>query len=333
MRRNKIKKWINNNFQENKIHTSIQTIKNKCYNIYIDVISETSYLKTNNFTERLFHILNNLYEPYYCNCGNNTTFNGLYKGYSKHCKKHINFSRIGKEFLNINNIKCSYGCKKDAKYIFSNGKYCCEKEYEKCIENRKKYGSKGINNPSYGRSPNKYLISDWIKKYKLLFDMNELRIKNNKIEGCCKYCKKWFEVNYESMRSRFNALDHGNKKHYLFCSNYCKTESGIYKLKLDPGDLKKYKEYKRMTYLKTEASIRKHKNKILNINLRSRKYSIDHKYSIKEAFENNIGIDIISHWKNLEIISINENSRKNKKCSIELEVLKKQIEDDKNGKY
>lgn len=330
MRRQKIKTWIRNNFEKNRIHLSFQTIKYKFYNIYIDILSETSYLKTNNFMERLFHIMNDLFSPNNCKCGNKKTFKGIYDGYVLNCKIHAN--KNGEILLNNEDIKCSYGCGKLAKYKFKNKKYCCEKTYTKCTNNRKKYGSKGSKNPMFGKSARKYSIDDWYAKYKILFDLEEVRIKYDKIEAKCKKCGKWFLVSYENLRARFNALDHGNKRNYFFCSKECKVTSGLYRLKYEPGDLKDYINYQRLVKIKTENTIKRNRDKIKNIELRNRKNSIDHKYSVREAFENNIDIDIVSHWKNLEIITIYENSRKNKKCSITIEELKNQIFEAENGK-
>ena len=39
---------------------------------------------------------------------------------------------------------CDYGCGNEAKFLFKNGKWCCEKIITKCIEVRRKNGSKKI---------------------------------------------------------------------------------------------------------------------------------------------------------------------------------------------
>jgi len=239
---------------------------------------------------------------------------------------------IGNSFKNIEKVLCDYGCGNIAKYITSNGKFCCSEYYTKCPENRKKYGSPGMKNPMYGKSANKYSIQDWKNKYIILFNLGESKIENNKIYVCCKKCNKWFRPSYETFRARYNALLYGNKRNYFFCSDECKETSLLYRLKYEPFDLKKYHEYHRIVKLKTESSIKRNKDKILNIEKRSRKYPIDHKFSVREGFNNNIDPDIVSHWKNLEIITIVENSRKNKKCSITLNELKEQILEDENGK-
>lgn len=53
---------------------------------------------------------------------------------------------------------CDYGCGQEAKYQFKNGKWCCEKHWNKCLVIRKEhsgknhpmYGKTGKDNPNYG---------------------------------------------------------------------------------------------------------------------------------------------------------------------------------------
>lgn len=46
--------------------------------------------------------------------------------------------------------KCDYGCGKEAKYQFDNGKFCCSDHYMKCSSKRKRITGK--NNPFYGKT-------------------------------------------------------------------------------------------------------------------------------------------------------------------------------------
>ncbi len=59
-------------------------------------------------------------------------------------------------------------------------------------------------------------------------------------------------------------------------------------------------------------------NKLNNINKRGIEfgYSLDHKYSISQGFQDNILPCYIGAINNLEILSISENSKKSAKCSI-----------------
>lgn len=50
-------------------------------------------------------------------------------------------------------------------------------------------------------------------------------------------------------------------------------------------------------------------------------YQLDHKYSILEGYKNNIPIEIISSYVNLEILPLKENLSKQDRCSITKEML------------
>lgn len=51
---------------------------------------------------------------------------------------------------------------------------------------------------------------------------------------------------------------------------------------------------------------------------RGKYYELDYKYSIIEGFKNSVPPSIIGHYKNLEIITTEENRSKRTKCSIDL---------------
>ena len=61
-------------------------------------------------------------------------------------------------------------------------------------------------------------------------------------------------------------------------------------------------------------------------------YQIDHKYSIIEGFKNKISPLIIGHFCNLEMLSWEENLKKQGNCSITIVELKKEIRKYKNSK-
>lgn len=64
---------------------------------------------------------------------------------------------------------------------------------------------------------------------------------------------------------------------------------------------------------------------IPNAKKRGREYHLDHKYSILEGFKNNIPIEVISHYKNLEIKHHSLNESKGGGSSIKLRTLIKDI--------
>lgn len=67
---------------------------------------------------------------------------------------------------------------------------------------------------------------------------------------------------------------------------------------------------------------------LLDINLRSFDYHLDHRYSIKEGFINNIPIHIISSITNLVILEAKQNQKKGTRCSITKEQLLKEYYND-----
>lgn len=71
-------------------------------------------------------------------------------------------------------------------------------------------------------------------------------------------------------------------------------------------------------------------DKIPNLHLRGRDYHLDHKYSIKMGFVNDVDPSIIGHWSNLEVLPATKNCSKGSKCSVELETLLETIEKEKN---
>ena len=73
----------------------------------------------------------------------------------------------------------------------------------------------------------------------------------------------------------------------------------------------------------TALSVLANKHKIPNIELRGKKhgYSLDHIYSKKQGFIDNVDPEIIGHWSNLRIILESENNSKQAKCDITLEQL------------
>ena len=93
-----------------------------------------------------------------------------------------------------------------------------------------------------------------------------------------------------------------------------------------PEDREPFALYQEIVRRNSDKNYQKYFNEIPNAKNRSREYHLDHKYSIKEAFDNNIPIDVVSHYKNLEIIDGRLNESKGKNSSILLEELLKQIE-------
>lgn len=77
-----------------------------------------------------------------------------------------------------------------------------------------------------------------------------------------------------------------------------------------------FKKYKSLVNRYTDKSILFYGNLVENLELRSREFQLDHKYSIKMGFINDIPPEIIGSIVNLEILPARLNNSKKAKCSI-----------------
>lgn len=78
--------------------------------------------------------------------------------------------------------------------------------------------------------------------------------------------------------------------------------------------LSEYQKYHRLVWMYTNQTIKT--NEIKNLHVRGVDWHLDHKYSIKMGFINDIPAEIIGAVINLEIIPCVENCKKRAKCSI-----------------
>jgi hypothetical protein len=81
-----MEKFLKKIFKKVEIKQLTYYIKKNFFIEYLNILDRTYYLPKNcKFTERVFHIINNLTEPPKCTCGKNLPFLGFKKGYQKHC--------------------------------------------------------------------------------------------------------------------------------------------------------------------------------------------------------------------------------------------------------
>ena len=80
----------------------------------------------------------------------------------------------------------------------------------------------------------------------------------------------------------------------------------------------------------SDLNYQKFFNEIENAKQRGSDFHLDHKYSIKEAFDNNIPVEVVSHYKNLEVIGGRLNESKGSKSSIKLNELINDIQNSTN---
>lgn len=171
-----------------------------------------------------------------------------------------------------------------------------------------------------------YTIEDYKEKYPTFVIEETPIIIDGKMKVRCKYCNKWFYPNKNQLYDRLRKFDRefettGNS--YFYCSDNCKSKCDEFNRKVDPEQLSMFRKYSRKVWRITYQTVKKHSDKIKNLNLRGRKYGydLDHIYSVYEGFLNGIPPKIIAHYKNLQVIPMKENRIKKFKSSISLKTL------------
>ena len=172
-------------------------------------------------------------------------------------------------------------------------------------------------------------IPEFLEVEELRYDPEKLEDKiiqaHCKNKGCefSKERSGWFAPRNARLNDRIFVFKKKYGNSFLFCSEKCKLESEVFNRKVDVETLDKFLRYRKLVDAYTCASLNDHAHKIKNIELRGRRcgYDLDHKYSVYEGFINNIHPKVVGDFRNLEVISIKDNTSKNKKCSISLEYL------------
>jgi len=160
------------------------------------------------------------------------------------------------------------------------------------------------------------------KKYPLAFQkLNIYQNKKNILLAECKVCGRYFEPKYDQLYYALYRTQH-NFRCFLYCSTKCKLHDPKYLKRNTDIEYKQFTEYVRLVERFTRRSIRKHKDKILNLQLRGVEYHLDHRLSIFDGFHQNISPDIIGGWKNLEIIPALNNLKKNRNSNVTLSEIK-----------
>jgi hypothetical protein len=94
---------------------------------------------------------------------------------------------------------------------------------------------------------------------------------------------------------------------------------------LRPDFKSDFEKYKQKVVRLTEINYRRYKNIIDPLNLRSKEYHIDHRYSIIQGFIDNVEEIVISSPFNLEIKKSQDNCSKQGKCDISINELLEKI--------
>jgi len=188
----------------------------------------------------------------------------------------------------------------------------------------------GKNNPMYGKEIGedqlallRLDITKLKERYPIFYNVEKPRWNpiKKKIEVRCKYCEKWFIPNHTQFYERMRQIERGNSKSYLYCCDDHKFKCP-YSYRISPEELTKYQKYNRIVMSETDKSLKKNGKYIPDLYLRGIDFHLDHKFSIKQGFRQNIDPKIIGHYKNLCIIPSRVNHQKYDTCSITLKELK-----------
>ena len=270
-----------------------------------DAIRDEIFSYGDNFLENIWNILNEFPESKCKECGGKPKFKGFKFGYKDFC---------GVKCSNVYKGKDEEINKRISKSVSAFMK-TCDKEffdertiiYRDTIENqseeykseKKMRKSDMMKNIHKNRTPEEKEkigknISDSLKNSEIAKQQRHMRAKLG--------AQKLKEI-----RSLMNKeqLEKFNKRF---------NPNGIPVHRKDEWD-----EYYKLVWYYTKIDL----HEVENIELRGLKYgfSLDHKYSIKQAFLDGISPEIVGNNINLEIISISENSSKGAKCSITKEFL------------
>lgn len=234
------------------------------------------------FKRKVFHYINELLEiPTCLTCGGDVKYKRIADGYSQYCSNKC--SKTSEKYYN--------NWRKTWKENNSNGK-SIEKRMQTLKE---RYGSDFIN-----------VIKDNRKKSML----NKYGVENS------------FQI--ESVKQKRRSTLKGKYGNESF-NNPDKTKKTRIKNKtqIDDSFVNDFIAYKIIVVNRTHTIYRNNIEKINPNNLKRGKknYHIDHIYSIKQGYINNIPISIITHPCNLHLIDYKENLLKQDSCWITIDIL------------
>jgi hypothetical protein len=163
-----------------------------------------------------------------------------------------------------------------------------------------------------------FTFDEWIEKFN--------KIHNNRYE--------YISYNNETRKLKIICKIHGEFEQFRFNhmrGSICKECASIKRIhtqfnksfRSKPEELLKWKRYKKIVYGYSNIEYQKHLTIINPENLKrgNKDYHIDHMYSIRDAFYNNVPPEIVGSYVNLRMISKEENLLKGKKSNITKEEL------------
>jgi len=272
MNREEIKEFLNNNFKSEKFIRIFQTIRNKYPEINNEIIKSTSYLEKCTFNERLYNILNDIYERPKCRiCDNLLKFKSFNEGYNIYCSNRCSYKDpLLKEKRMNTNLK-KYG------HVTPLGnENIKEKIYR---SNLKKYGVKNI---SQNKDIREKVKKTCLEKFGVEYSFQSEEVKKKCIE---KHIENFgvdnpMKSEIVKKKSRESCLE-------KFGVEYA-TQSDIIKQKTLITNLNKYNGH--------HSKLQSEKNKKIITSIKN--FGVDHqmkseivKNKLKETFIERYGVD------------------------------------------
>lgn len=269
----------------------IPTTISKYYPEIIDGVNQIEFVE--NFNQKVYCFLKNITELPFC----------------KNCQKNkVQFENFSKGYREFCSVKCS-----------SNSE---EKKDKIKNTNFEKYGFENISSVTRDKA-----LNSMIEKYGSHISLTEsykLKYKNTSIERYgvehpfqCSVVKNKIKNSLLNNYGTTNAL----KNPEILQKSLDTRQKNGFIFKWSEEDLKKYENYRRkVTYL-SEKNYQKYKSEINPENLHRGHftYHLDHIYPVILGFINHIEVELISHYKNLQILSHVENRSKNDKTELTIE--------------
>lgn len=263
--------------------------------LYQDIVNWTNKildLKNIEFKRKIYHYVNDIIDIPKCYCGNFVNFKNVNDGYSQYCS-----DKCVKSSVNYYKKWSNTTIKNNS---MKNG---ILKRNETII---KKYGS--------------------LENYNIFLKERRRQILNEKLG-----VDNVFQLNYVKDKSKKTKIE---KYGYEFWNNKDKTRLIRIKNGTQINDdlINSFLDYKKIIVNRSTTIYRNNTKEINPNNLKRgiKHYHIDHKYSIKQGFLNNIPIEIITHPCNLNMIWWKDNLEKQDRCDINMNELISNILEYKN---
>lgn len=280
---------------------------------YLTYLKQSYQFLENPHTLQLcYHFYNDINEIVKCKtCGKPVSFRSFTEGYKTYCKGKCTVNEVTKEM---------------SKNTFLS-KYVTEQDHiDFCIKHkitRKMTWVNLLNQSDLNllRHPWKYFNSlKFLSDTSMDYNIHKELIKKYKIYCYAEWREKYIDIMLiEKVRllNKISRSEHYN--HFdLFGEFYTSEE-----------DYLRYKEYRKAVNKLTYKNLRRFGKKQFGENWRKYKKSnnlhVDHNYSVKEGFDNNVKIEIIANINNLRLISQFDNLSKGKRCDITLNELLSKI--------